>query len=214
TTAVAGYDPSKEYHDYSTVQIWVGKNKAGVGDVIGPILYRTIWGLLNDYCPHNGDKCTLNNRDKWPCFKTHTLGVWPYPVEETSTCINEITAEYDNEQIRSLLIGAIAGTFEALTNQLLDDVSGVRTNCYKVGENKGCNVADVVRVINMRKHNDRQDFMYVGLSNFDTHYGPWDCCAGGKRELFDKAIDGLGGVFGQKFTRDSRCIINRWEACK
>jgi hypothetical protein len=62
-----------------------------------------------------------------------------------------------------------------------------------------------------------RNFVHVGLVNGWTTYGGWDYCAGGKRQLVDKAIDGLGGeiggVFGQKFTRDSRCIIDGWKAC-
>lgn len=44
-------DPSTEYHYYSAVQIWVGTNRALVGDLIGSALYGTTWSLLGKGCP-------------------------------------------------------------------------------------------------------------------------------------------------------------------
>ncbi|KAH7073295.1 hypothetical protein FB567DRAFT_611516 [Paraphoma chrysanthemicola] len=215
TTTAAAYDPSREYHDYSTVQIWMGKNKAAVGDTVGPALYDIVWRMLEQHCPVGPNKCNLNSKPGL-CFMTNTLGKYPYPVERTHTCINKIAGEYDTEQIRKLLIGAVAGTLEAMTNQPFDDVSGMRTNCYDVGGKKGCNVRDTVRV-NMPMRNSELTYMHVGLVNGWTTYGVWDCCTNGKLGKVDKAIDGLGGeigsVFGQKFTKDSRCIIEGWRAC-
>ncbi|KAH7078768.1 hypothetical protein BKA63DRAFT_591488 [Paraphoma chrysanthemicola] len=204
TTAAAAYDPSREYHTYSTVQIWMGKNKAAVGDTIGFALYDTVWRMLEQHCPGGPNTCSLNS-NPGVCFKTNTLSKYPYPVERTYTCINNIAGEYDTEQIRRLLIGAIAGTLEAMTTQPFDDVSGMRTNCYDVGGEKGCNVGDTVRV-NMPTHNGKQTYMHVSLVNGWTTYGK-----------VDRVIDGfgseIGSVFGQKFTRDSRCIIDGWRSC-
>lgn len=49
----AGYDPSFEYHDYSTVQIWMGKDKRTVGTMVGSDLYDRVWKLLDHGCPYN-----------------------------------------------------------------------------------------------------------------------------------------------------------------
>jgi hypothetical protein len=56
---IAGYDPSYEYHDYSTAQIWLGRTKKSVGSVIGSELYGTVYKLLDHGCPDNARHACL-----------------------------------------------------------------------------------------------------------------------------------------------------------
>jgi hypothetical protein len=136
-----GYDPSFEYHDYSTIQIWMGKKKTAVGSMVGADLYRKVWGLLDAACPADSKfgECT---DPKYVQFESRCLRTWPGGVVPCYTDIYDVYARWDSENIRKLLIGAVAGTLEAITNR---PVTGP-TNCYDMAGTKACNVGDVIRV--------------------------------------------------------------------
>lgn len=55
TLGVAGYDPSFDYFDYSTVQVWIGREQQTVGWVIEKELYEKVWGELDRGCPDNSN---------------------------------------------------------------------------------------------------------------------------------------------------------------
>lgn len=52
-TARAPIEPSYEYFDYSTVQIWLGLSQRTVGWITGSELYHVVYSLLKQGCPDN-----------------------------------------------------------------------------------------------------------------------------------------------------------------
>jgi len=71
-----GYDPSLEYHDYSTAQVWMGKKMTTVGSAIGKELYDAVYGTLDRNCPArpypNGCSGVKNSNFQGRCMRT-----WP-----------------------------------------------------------------------------------------------------------------------------------------
>jgi hypothetical protein len=53
-TRTLGFDPSYDYHDYSTVQVWMGKRMVTVGSMTGDELYDTVSNLLHNNCRSTG----------------------------------------------------------------------------------------------------------------------------------------------------------------
>lgn len=133
------------------------------------------------------------------------------------TRIHDVWGEWENDQIRKLLIGAIAGTLEALTvNQ---SIIG-KSNCFQLGGQKACNVGDIVRVNLPPSGKNVFNHMHIRIQNSHSWFSDFYCCR--TRQPVDKAIDGLGDemttVFpswwNRKFTRDTRCIIDGWKSCE
>ncbi|KAF1848167.1 uncharacterized protein K460DRAFT_353185 [Cucurbitaria berberidis CBS 394.84] len=222
TTASAGYDPSYEYHDYSTVQVWIGVTQQTVGWVIEKELYETVWSQLDRYCPDNskdrwgGNKWGSCRDPKGLGFPTQCLINPPFGNGQCETTIHDIWGEWENDQIRRLLIGSIAGTLEALTK---DQAIIGPSNCFSLGNRKACNVGDKVRVNLPPTGNNQRNYMHVRIFNYHSQYSNFRCCE--TRENVDRAIDGLGNemvdVFPQwwnrEFVRDTRCIIDGWKSC-
>jgi hypothetical protein len=46
-----GYDPSFDYHEYSMVQAWMGKDKTTVGSLTGNELFIKVKKALEESCP-------------------------------------------------------------------------------------------------------------------------------------------------------------------
>ncbi|KAH7406280.1 hypothetical protein DE146DRAFT_787415 [Phaeosphaeria sp. MPI-PUGE-AT-0046c] len=205
----AGPDPSFFYHDGALLQVWVGKAKTNVGPVIGSQLYSIIWHLLDTECfAKEGNHACIS--DKRLCFETDSLVNGK--VQKGNTCIWKLSAMWYSEDVRKLLIGAVAASLEALTKS---DIGGY-SNCYMMGDKKACNVGDAIRV-NLRDVASFHNFIHIMISNGKTGYGYWDCCEGNERQLVDRAVDGLSDgfskAFQQPFTRDTRCIIDGWKLC-
>lgn len=158
-TIAQGYDPSLEYHDYSTVQIWMGKDKVTVGDTVGQDLYNAVYGALDRNCPaRNGPSGCHGIKDA--NFESRCMKAWPaltvpctslshaFISQETdestkgTTNIWGISARYENNSIRQLLIAAVAGALQQMT---LESIIGP-TNCFDMAGIWACNVGDVVRV--------------------------------------------------------------------
>jgi hypothetical protein len=63
--------------------------------------------------------------------------------------------------------------------------------------------------------------MHVRIENINSQWGQFTCCESNSRQLVDGSIDRLGGEitnafttwWGRDFSRDTRCIINGWQAC-
>jgi hypothetical protein len=141
------------------------------------------------------------------------------------TCLKHIKGEWQNGPKRNLLIGAIAGTLEALTKP---DMDARTSNCFSVDGKKGCNVGTPIRVsihynssrtqpmagygsqVNLPPSDGKSNFMYVDLRNTYDGSKKWDCCSDGHRAEVDSAIDGLGDeigrVFKTSFSRDTKCM--------
>ncbi|KAF1921582.1 hypothetical protein BDU57DRAFT_489495 [Ampelomyces quisqualis] len=206
-----GDDPSFDYHDYSLIQTWVGKDKVTVGTVIGPQLYSIVWDLLNVGCRPVVSNTCVNDATNI-CFQTTAMDKYPGGPKYSWTCLGGLRMEWRTSEIRKLLIGAVAGTLEALT---LNQVGG-DSNCFMVNDERACNVGDVVRV-NLPDLRGKRNYMHIKLWNFETRHGSWDCCSGDNRARVDRAIDGLGGeiseAFEKPFSRDTRCIINGDKVC-
>jgi hypothetical protein len=62
-------DPATGYHDYSTMQLWIGSNQVSVGIRTGSKLYLTTWDLLDHACPGSLDH-GCKTRDGY-CFSTY-----------------------------------------------------------------------------------------------------------------------------------------------
>lgn len=52
--AAADYDPSMEWHDYSTAQDWMGRNPVHVGNLVDMYLYGKVTALISQACPAGG----------------------------------------------------------------------------------------------------------------------------------------------------------------
>ncbi|KAL6702630.1 hypothetical protein ACN47E_001299 [Coniothyrium glycines] len=225
TASIAGYDPSFEWHDYSTVQIWIGRTPKSVGNTIGGHLYNKVYHMLDHDCPdvdvpwrRKPRTCTDVADDS---FFTTCLTHPPFGVGLCSFVIREVKAVWMNEETRRLLIQAVAATLEALTSQPV----GPDSNCFMVGGSKGCNVGDAIR-INFPTGPPparQRNYMYMRFENIARPYGRFECCKSNSRQLVDAAIDRLGPQImnaymnmwpsPRSWSRDTRCIINGWKAC-
>jgi hypothetical protein len=85
-----GYDPSLEYHDYSTAQVWMGTKMTTVGSVIGLELYTAVYGALDRNCPArpgpSGCSGVKNSNFGGRCMKA-----WPaltVPCKSTSLLLH------------------------------------------------------------------------------------------------------------------------------
>ncbi|KAH7353159.1 hypothetical protein BKA66DRAFT_430561 [Pyrenochaeta sp. MPI-SDFR-AT-0127] len=217
-TNVTGYDPSYDYFDYSTAQVWIGRTRKTVGWVIEGELYRTVWGLLNHGCPDNSGDVRYRGFCHAPpglSFPTKCLVNPPFGHGDCVTTIWDVYGQWHNGEIRNLLIGAVAGTLEALTTN--QPIIG-RSNCFSLGNRKACNVGDIVRV-NLPPIDGKKNFMHIRIDNRHSQYSDFHCCE--SRPNVDRAIDGLGSQlttafpqwWNRKFVRDTRCIIDGWKSC-
>ncbi|KAH7076313.1 hypothetical protein FB567DRAFT_596919 [Paraphoma chrysanthemicola] len=216
--SVMADNPWNTWHDSSVAQVWLGKNRQAVGTMVGSDIYDRMWQLLDQACPA-GSKFNECVNPQYVQFESRCLKTWPGGTIPCYTKIYDIYASWDTDNIRKLLIGAVAGTMEALTDRPIQG----GTNCYDIAGRKGCNVGDKVLVNFPDNGADakRRNYMHISIINTATGYGRWDCCEGNKRELVDKAIDKLGPeiinefpqYWGKDFTRESRCIINGWDVC-
>ncbi|KAH3995324.1 hypothetical protein HBH98_145100 [Parastagonospora nodorum] len=213
-----GYDPSFDYFDYSTIQIWMGKDKVSVGTMTGADLYKTVYALLDRRCSPNNNRDCNGVQFGTFTFTSRCIVHWPGGVENCDTDIWSVGAQWENDEVRKLLMAAVALSLEAVTTH---EIQGP-TNCYDVTGKKGCNVGDVVRVnFPNSPGSNRRNYMHITLSNGKTGYGNWDCCEGDTRQIMDRAADFIGpkivDQFSQwkdrGFSRDSRCIINGWQSC-
>jgi hypothetical protein len=77
-----GYDPSFEWHSYSMVQSWMGKDKVTVGNVIGQDLYDNIYEILDYSCPATGGEghCSLIAPNGRNSFWSKCLRSWPADI--------------------------------------------------------------------------------------------------------------------------------------
>lgn len=64
-------------------------------------------------------------------------------IHEGYTQIYAVWGEWENDKIRRLLIGAVAGTLEALTK---DQPITAHSNCFQLEGRVACNVGDAIRV--------------------------------------------------------------------
>jgi hypothetical protein len=214
-----GYDPSFDYFDYSTAQVWMGTKPTYVGTMIGANLYRAVEKILNERCP-SGSKYNECHGTQSSTFKSSCMTGVAFKVEDCYTDIYAVQGEWANEKVRQLLISAVAGALEAITHE--DRSIYGPTNCHMVIGTKGCNVGSKVRVnLPTELGSGKKSYLHIDLWNSKTGYGSYDCCQADMRPLMDKAIDGLGDQVVHEFTqwwgkgwsRDSRCIINGWKSC-
>jgi hypothetical protein len=152
-----------------------------------------------------------------------------------TTGIWEIAARWDNENVRQLLITAVAGTLQSVTLQ----GKGPGTVYFDMVGTKACNVGDVVRVSRLillfhlpadnaqpqvnfpTTSSGNSNFFHIRIGNYWTDYGSYDCCAADGLQKIGMVIDhletGIGKEFpahaGDTWFRDSRCIINGWQTC-
>ncbi|KAH3906731.1 hypothetical protein HBI56_062360 [Parastagonospora nodorum] len=211
TDGKAPPDPSEVWRDYSTVQTWIGGQKfIAVGTTIGSELYDIIWRLLDKECPNNLAENRCDSKRGNMCWATQSLRQ-SYPKGSWGgfTCIKAIQGEWQNGPKRNLLIGAVAGTLEALTKP--EPTDGPTSNCFDVDGKKGCNVGNPIRV-NFPPYDGKPNFMHIDLK--DTYDGAmkWDCCSNFHRANVDAAIDGLSGEIAANFkawdfSRQTKCSL-------
>jgi hypothetical protein len=155
-----GYDPSVDYHNYCTAQVWIGKKKVTVGDVIGLALYKEVYAALDRNCPARpgaGGCSGIKNAN----FKSTCMRRWPTDTVECkpkspnnmlnrtlialnvgTTNIWDIHARWENPNIRVLLIAAVAGALQQVTYENFIGPS----KCFDMAGARACNVGDAVRV--------------------------------------------------------------------
>jgi hypothetical protein len=103
---------------------------------------------------------------------------WPAGIEDCYSDVWAVGAQWENDAVHKLFIGAVAGALEAtFTRPILGP-----TNCYELLTQTGCNVSDVVRVnLPSNVGNNRHDYMHLNMWNSKTDYRNRDCCDGDKR---------------------------------
>lgn len=150
----------------------MGKKKTQVGTLVASKLYEKILDLLKNECPENsaGGTCKKNTNAEAPstcvdrkgnhvdCELPHSfcfllsIFVLGHNVRLISCSslilgnfiISVISAEWATNNIREQLMKAVAGALHAAT---LPDMTTPGGNCWDIGgEQKACNVGDVVRV--------------------------------------------------------------------
>jgi hypothetical protein len=141
-STIQGYDPSFEWHDYSMVQLWMGKDKVTVGDTTGQDLYNIVSSLLDKNCPSSSSWGICNHIPNAE-FTGRCLKKWPSLTVDCTTGIWEIKAVWSSETVRKALIHAVAGALGGITAH---EVGAKGGNCFMMGARKACNVGDVVRV--------------------------------------------------------------------
>jgi hypothetical protein len=137
------------------------------------------------------------------------------------TCLKHIKGEWQNGPKRNLLIGAIAGTLEALTKP---DMDARTSNCFSVDGKKGCNVGTPIRVsihynssrtqpmagygsqVNLPPSDGKSNFMYVDLRNTYDGSKKWDCCSDGHRSS-RRAFPAIPSVWGLRLLARLRWSI-------
>ncbi|KAH7408817.1 hypothetical protein DE146DRAFT_777474 [Phaeosphaeria sp. MPI-PUGE-AT-0046c] len=219
-----GYDPSEDWHDYSTAQVWMGKAKVTVGNLVGFPLYSRISSLLNQACPEGAQNGRVDcNPSMRLSFESQCLLKLP---SDTNLCetILYVSGRYHSRAIRRNLIIAAAGAFQAFTSIEAKDSS----NCFHVeGQGGGtmCNVGDVVRVHFPDQLGERNGWNYLHVHVYNRWSGNavwgFDCCRGNGRQLVDQLMTNIdndvGAIFPwmkkKEWPHDSRCIINSWDVC-
>lgn len=162
-TAIAlGYDPSTEWHDYSTVQVWMGKDRTTVGNKVGFPLYTQISSLLYQACRESDLRDGYDDCDPtWLSFDSICLDEYPdktvkYQSRQRPLSIYfntnlyhpgttwlSVAGRWYSQAGRRNLIIAAAGAFQAWKSVSTNSNS----NCWHVDKvGKTCNIGDVVRV--------------------------------------------------------------------
>ncbi|OAK97414.1 hypothetical protein IQ06DRAFT_380108 [Phaeosphaeriaceae sp. SRC1lsM3a] len=153
-------DPSWDWHDYSTVQAWLGTRQVTLGSMVGYDLYQTVWSLLDKNCPAStkwGNCGGVPNAE----FQSRCMDRWPAGLVDCTTGIWYIKAKWSNEKNRQMLITATAGVLYAATQ---NEVVGP-TNCFDMAGTKGCNAGHTVRVNFPPSSNGKPNFMHIKLHN-------------------------------------------------
>ncbi|KAF2823208.1 hypothetical protein CC86DRAFT_409136 [Ophiobolus disseminans] len=184
---VAGYDPSKECHNYSTAQTWIGTKSSNVGTDTGPKLYDEAWTALDKQCPSNdGHVCKTNAIS---CFDTTIKDKYSGHPIANRTSFRYTRGEWTSETARKLIISAVASATAAMTNVTTGAPN--LSNCFDLVGEKSCNVADTIRV-NFPRVNEFNNYLHTNIMNLDHKYGSWDCCGNGHLQDVDKGTDVLG----------------------
>lgn len=141
-----GYDHSKEWQNWATVEVWIGGSKqqpVNFGDTRGRNLSDAVFGMLSGTCPPTEkNQCT---DDTWKEFWTNGVTkAWPnWKVEQWAARVRTESASWATGGIRTVMAQIAADTLRAY-------VSVANTlNCYEVtGPFAGiyCNVPQFVRV--------------------------------------------------------------------
>ncbi|CAO2652875.1 Nn.00g022860.m01.CDS01 [Neocucurbitaria sp. VM-36] len=180
-----GYDPSHDYHGYAVVEVWIGRSPVNVGNVYGPDLYNVVHRIPEQECGHSdvGGKCVQNDWNRVSLTPVIRIAATTL-LQISHTGMKVEAGAWANSQIRNLMIGIVAGTLEATTNN--------PDNCYHFARIKLCNVGDIVRV-NLADHSGYKNYLQVRLYGEPHGFaekGIHKCCEW--RFLVDSAIDGLG----------------------
>jgi hypothetical protein len=77
-----GYDPSYDYHDYSTVQAWMGKKMVTVGSMTGDELSKTVASLLHKNCRSTGGWGQCGGHPTNAEFQSKCMVQWPGKTTE------------------------------------------------------------------------------------------------------------------------------------
>ncbi|KAF2846235.1 hypothetical protein T440DRAFT_542622 [Plenodomus tracheiphilus IPT5] len=209
--------PWEHYNNRALAEIWIGREAVNVGDLTQSNLYQQIWAKLDKVCP--GSKHGFCYDSTKHAFATHYVtesnGAFPIRYGETNFFMEVDNFRWHYEETRRLLIGAAAGTLEALTRN-------GSPNCYSLplhGKHF-CNIGDDLK-INLPDQDNHNNFIHLRFYG-DQVYGGFRCCRdNGSQKVrgdVDKAIDGLGPEFSQEFGRPwsrlTMCILHGWRTCE
>ncbi|KAF2128429.1 hypothetical protein P153DRAFT_357781 [Dothidotthia symphoricarpi CBS 119687] len=194
SVAAVNDEVSETYHGEHTVEMWLGINRANVGDLTGSALYGMIWKALDVICDrgraHDCDSTSrainvnyLNDKNK---------------IDRGFLRLKVESGYWSDDAVRRLMIGSVAGALEALSN--------AQDNCFDApGSKRLCNVSDRVKIHTISGN------IHVFI-NSPTDDGSFWCCQ--NRSPIDNVLDRLGSEWlshspmwqGKGFSRDVRCI--------
>ncbi|KAJ4339862.1 hypothetical protein N0V95_007657 [Ascochyta clinopodiicola] len=235
TVKALGYDPSRDYHGWATVEVWTGGSSSApvnFGDTRGSALSDKVFKLLDAACPadtsSSGRKCCKDS--DWKIFGTNALikGDPSWKVVLRKARVKTQAACWESKGIRIVMARIVADTLRAYTR-----VSRHR-NCYEVPGVAGgyyCNVPQFVRV-NLPSTNDASgppsnpttsNFWHVETWGIDalhqfSEFGELRPCQ--TRHIVDLVMDkyanDLVGLFPQEkgwFHRETRVMLDGYRVC-
>ncbi|KAF9695085.1 hypothetical protein EKO04_007172 [Ascochyta lentis] len=172
----------KKWNGKATVEVYIVSNLVvNVGYVTGSALYGTIWSRLNDLCP-----VKVGSTQTKKCYGDF----FPFPtkykedggaIKDGLDQIKVVSSQYKDLQTRNLLIGAVAGAYQAMSENQL--------NCYNAdypaSNYRFCNVGYRVGAYTPDGHIQMQ----LSSDITDDNDGTFRCCE--SREAIDAKLDGL-----------------------
>ncbi|KAJ4347376.1 hypothetical protein N0V95_005473 [Ascochyta clinopodiicola] len=171
-----------EWDSVATIEMYITSNLVvNVGNITGSALYGTVWTSLDDLCP-----VKIGRNENKKCYGDYMAFDTKYKEDDRELKdgydqVKVVSSHYADLQTRNLLIGAVAGAYQAMSENQL--------NCYNVNypasNHRFCNVAYRVGAYTYDSH------LQVQLSSdiLDDNDGTFRCCE--SRDAIDAKLDEL-----------------------